>query len=48
MKEIDEKEIHMFKIWVIVEIISWIIVFGAAQGLYSKNTIDRKGGEESL
>lgn len=35
----------MFKIWAVIEIISWLIVVGVAKSLYSKNRLDENGGE---
>ena len=35
----------MFKIWAVVEIISWILVVGVTKGLYSNNHLNDEGGE---
>lgn len=33
----------MFKIWAVVEIISWIVVLGVTKGLYSKERLIEEG-----
>lgn len=38
----------MFKIWAVMELVSWIIVLGVTKGLYSNRHMDEKGGDGSL